>query len=175
MALPVAGITIKLDGANLTDAGSMGSNLQNINDSFVSEVHVQTSNFGADQSNGPVIISGVTKSGTKTYHGSLYTYARTYQLNSNDWLDKYNGTARPVDRFIYPGATISGPVPFIKKMTFLSGAETLMRNGTCLPMAAQAAPSFMHWCRPRLCGEAILAPRLYPHISAMQPSATTAR
>lgn len=120
---PVAGITIKLDGANLTDAGSMGSNLQNINDSFVSEVHVQTSNFGADQSNGPVIISGVTKSGTSFYHGSLYTYARTYQLNSNDWLSKYNNIARPNDRFIYPGATLSGPVPHFKKLTFFAGAE----------------------------------------------------
>jgi hypothetical protein len=120
---PVAGTTIKLDGANLTDAGNMGSNLQNINDSFVSEVHVQTSNFGADQSNGPVIISGVTKSGTKTYHGSLYTYARTYQLNANDWLDKYNGIARPNDRFIYPGGTISGPVPHVKNLTFFAGAE----------------------------------------------------
>ena len=49
---PVAGITIKLDGANLTDAGNFGANLQNIDASFVSEVQVQTSNFGADQSNG---------------------------------------------------------------------------------------------------------------------------
>jgi hypothetical protein len=73
---PVAGITLKLDGANLTDAGSLGASLQNINDAFVSEVQVQTSNFGADQSNGPVLISGVTKSGTQQYHGSLYTYAR---------------------------------------------------------------------------------------------------
>jgi hypothetical protein len=120
---PVAGITIKLDGANLTDAGSMGSNLQNINDSFVSEVHVQTSNFGADQSNGPVIISGVTKPGTSAYHGSLYTFARTYQLNSNDWLSKYNNIARPSDRFVYPGGTISGPVPHFKKLTFFAGAE----------------------------------------------------
>jgi len=53
---PVAGITLKLDGANLTDAGNFGANLQNINDSFVSEVQVQTSNFGSDQSNGPVVI-----------------------------------------------------------------------------------------------------------------------
>jgi len=66
---PVAGITLKLDGANLTDAGSFGANLQNINDSFVSEVQVQTSNFGVDQSNGPVVISAVTKSGTDAYHG----------------------------------------------------------------------------------------------------------
>lgn len=120
---PVAGITLKLDGANLTDAGSLGANLQNINDSFVSEVQVQTSNFGADQSNGPVLISGVTKSGTKKYHGSLYTYARVAQLNSNDSLAKYDGFTRPDDRFVFPGATISGHVPRSNKLTFFAGAE----------------------------------------------------
>ncbi len=120
---PVAGITLKLDGANLTDAGSLGASLQNINDSFVSEVQVQTSNFGADQANGPVIIQGVTKSGTQTYHGSLYTFARTNQLNSNDSLAKYDGIARPDDRFIYPGGTVSGPIPGTKKLTFFAGAE----------------------------------------------------
>lgn len=120
---PVAGITLKLDGANLTDAGNFGANLQNINDSFVSEVQVQTSNFGADQSNGPVVITAVTKPGTSRYHGSLFTFARTAALNSNDWLAKYNGIAKPDDRFIYPGATISGPVPHTKKLTFFAGAE----------------------------------------------------
>ena len=120
---PVAGITLKLDGANLTDAGNFGANLQNINDSFVSEVQVQTSNFGVDQSNGPVVITGVTKSGTASYHGSLYTFARVAALNSNDWLANYNGIARPDDRFAYPGGTISGPIPHTKKLTFFAGAE----------------------------------------------------
>lgn len=120
---PVAGITLKLDGASLTDAGSFGSNLQNINDAFVSEVQVQTSNFGADQSNGPVLISGATKSGTAQYHGAVYTFARTNQLNANDWLAKYNGIARPPDRYVYPGGTFSGPVPGVKKLTFFGGAE----------------------------------------------------
>jgi hypothetical protein len=121
---PVAGITIKLDGANLTDAGNFGANLQNINDAFVSEVQVQTSNFGADESNGPVVISGVTKSGTSKFHGSLYTYARTYQLNANDWLANHDAIARPDDRFVYPGGTISGPIPFTHgKLTFFAGAE----------------------------------------------------
>jgi hypothetical protein len=120
---PVAGITLKLDGANLTDAGSFGAGLENINDSFVAEVQVQTSNFGADQSNGPVVITGVTKAGTDKYHGSLYTFARTSQLNSNDWLAKYNGIARPDDRYVYPGATIGGPIPHFKKLTFFAGAE----------------------------------------------------
>ncbi|MGD0735009.1 MAG: carboxypeptidase-like regulatory domain-containing protein [Terracidiphilus sp.] len=120
---PVAGITLKMDGANLTDAGSFGAGLENINDSFVSEVQVQTSNFGADQSNGPVVITGVTKAGTDKYHGSLYTFARTSQLNSNDWLAKYNGIARPDDRFVYPGGTIGGPIPHFNKLTFFAGAE----------------------------------------------------
>jgi hypothetical protein len=120
---PVAGITLKLDGANLTDAGNFGASLQNIDDSFVSEVQVQTSNFGADQSNGPVVVQAVTKAGTDKYHGSLYTFARTYQLNANDWLANYDGIARPNDRYIYPGGTVSGPVPFFKKLTFFAGAE----------------------------------------------------
>jgi hypothetical protein len=120
---PVAGITLKLDGASLTDAGNFGAALMNIDDAFVSEVQVQTSNFGADQSNGPVIIQGVTKSGTDKYHGSVYTYARTYQLDANDWLANYNGLARPEDRYIYPGGTISGPIPHTKKVTFFAGAE----------------------------------------------------
>ena len=120
---PVAGLTLKLDGANLTDAGNFGANLQNINDSFVSEVQVQTSNFGADQSNGPVVIQAVTKSGTDKYHGSLYTFARTYQLNANDWLSKADGIARPNEYFVYPGGTISGHIPGTKKLTFFAGAE----------------------------------------------------
>ncbi len=120
---PVAGITLKLDGAILTDPGNMGSNLQNINDAFVSEVQVQTSNFGADQAYGPVLISGVTRAGTERYHGSAYIYGRTNQLNSNDSLAKYDGIPRPNDRFIYPGGTISGPIPHVKNLTFFSGAE----------------------------------------------------
>src|SRR5581483_9694407 len=120
---PIAGVTLKLDGANLTDAGNFGANLQNINDAMVSEVHVQTSNFGADQSNGPVIISGVTKGGGSSYHGSLYTFARAPQLNANDWLANYNDIPRPQDRYIYPGFTFGGPVPHTKKFFFFTSAE----------------------------------------------------
>ncbi len=120
---PIAGITLKLDGANLTDAGNFGANIQNINYSFISEIQVQTSNFGVDQSNGPVVVTGVTKAGTSKYHGSLYTIARISQLNSTDWFANYSGTGKPQDRYIYPGVTISGPVPHIKKLTFFLGAE----------------------------------------------------
>jgi hypothetical protein len=120
---PVAGITLKLDGANLTDAGNFGANLQNINDSFVSEVQVQTSNFGVDQSNGPVVVNAATKSGTASYHGSLNIFARLAALNSNDWLANNGGIPRNDDRYLYPNGTVSGPVPHTRKITFFAGAE----------------------------------------------------
>jgi hypothetical protein len=120
---PVAGVTLLLDGSNLTDAGNFGANVQNINYSFISEVQVQTSNFGADQSNGPVLITGVTRAGTSTYHGSAYVIARTGSLNSTDALAKANGIIKPDDRYIYPGVTFSGPVPHLRKLTFFGGAE----------------------------------------------------
>ncbi len=94
-----------------------------INYSYISEIQVQTSNFGADQSNGPVIVSGVTKSGTSQYHGSLYSIARTGQLNSGDWFANNSGIAKPDDRYIFSGVTVSGPVPHIKHLTFFGGAE----------------------------------------------------
>lgn len=120
---PVAGTTLKLDGANLTDSGNMGASLQTMNPAFVSEVQVQTSNFGVDQANGPVVISGVTKPGTQAYHGSVYTYARVAALNANDSLAKAANVARPNDRYLYPGFTFSGPVPKINKLTFFTGTE----------------------------------------------------
>jgi hypothetical protein len=120
---PVAGVTLKLDGASLTDAGNYGANLQNINDAMVSEVQVQTSNFGADQPNGPVVITAVTKAGGSQYHGSVYAFARAPQLNTNDWLANFNGIARPGDVYVYPGVTLGGPVPHLKKLTFFGAAE----------------------------------------------------
>jgi hypothetical protein len=120
---PVAGVTLKLDGANLTDAGNFGANLQNINDAMVSEVQIQTSNFGVDQSNGPVVITAVTKAGGSQHHGSLYAFARTSQLNSNDWLANFNQIPRPADRYVYPGVTFGGPVPHLRKLTFFAAAE----------------------------------------------------
>lgn len=103
-------VNLKSDGANLIDPGDMGGTISTVNMDQVQEVKVQTSNFGADQSKGPIVIDAVGKTGSAQFHGSLYTYFRNSALNSNDWLSKYYGAARPEFRFFYPGATIGGPV-----------------------------------------------------------------
>jgi Carboxypeptidase regulatory-like domain len=116
----------KLDGADITTPGGYQS--VTVNTDMIAETQVLTSNFGADTANGPVVMDSVTKSGTKNFHGSLYTYARTYQLSSSDWLANYLKQTKPDDRYIYPGFNVGGPVLIPgtnlgKRLTFFVGAE----------------------------------------------------
>jgi hypothetical protein len=127
---PISGISLKLDGADITDPGNYGAAIQNVNYDQVAEVKVQVSNFGADIANGPVVVSAVTKAGGNQYHGELYTYARTYQLDSTDSLSKTTGLTKDPDREVYPGGAIGGPILIpgtnfnhSRALTFFAGAE----------------------------------------------------
>jgi Carboxypeptidase regulatory-like domain len=127
---PISGISLKLDGADITDPGNYGAAIQNVNYDQVAEVKVQVSNFGADVANGPVVVSAVTKAGGDHYHGELYTYARTYQLDSTDSLSKATGEPKDPDREVYPGGAIGGPILIPgtnfnhnRNLTFFAGAE----------------------------------------------------
>ncbi len=118
------------DGVDITDPGNFGDAIQNINYEQVAEVKVQTASFTADEARGPIVIDAVGKSGGDHFHGSLYTYARTNQLDSADWLANYTAQAKPPDREVYPGFTLGGPiyVPHFnfnraKRLTFFVGAE----------------------------------------------------
>ncbi len=124
------GVTLLSDGANITDPGNYGDSVQNVNTDMVEEVKVQTSNFTAENSNGPIVVNAVGKSGTQTFHGEVYVYGRTYQLNSQDALSKFEGQQKPNDRFIYPGGNLSGPLLIpgtnfnhSRKLTFFVGGE----------------------------------------------------
>jgi hypothetical protein len=129
------GISIVSDGVNITDPGNGSSSDQVINMDNVQEVTIQTSNFGADSAKGPIVINAVGKSGGAEYHGGLYTYGRTYQMNTQDWFSKHEGDAKPQDRYIYPGGNIGGPVRIPgtnfnhnKKLTFFAGAEDYIQK-----------------------------------------------
>ena len=127
---PLGGVSLRLDGADITDPGNYGAAIQNVNYDQVGEVKVQVSNFGADIANGPVVVSAVTKAGGDHFHGSIYTYARTSQLDSTDALAKATNSAKDPDREVYPGFNVGGPVLIPgtsfnhnRKLTFFAGAE----------------------------------------------------
>jgi hypothetical protein len=123
-------VNVVADGAQVTDPGDMGATTANINMDQVQEIKVQTSNFGADEAKGPIVINAVGKSGGAAYHGGLYMYARDHIFNSNDWLSKNAGISIAPSKYYYPGATIGGPVMIPgthfnegKKLTFWAGFE----------------------------------------------------
>ncbi len=127
---PINGVALLSDGVDITDPGNFGGAMQTVNYEQVAEVKVQTSSFGADTARGPIVVNAVGKSGGDKYHGSLYTFARTYQLNANDWIQNHFGEGRPAEHQVYPGATFGGPVKIpgtnfnsAKKITFFVGAE----------------------------------------------------
>jgi hypothetical protein len=82
------------------------------------EFKVQTSTYSAEfgKSLGGVV-NLQTKSGTNTYHGSVYEFMRDDSLDANDWFNNKFGRPRPDFRQHQFGATFGGPI--IKNKTFV--------------------------------------------------------
>src|SRR5215470_9370816 len=103
-------LDIVADGAHVSDPGCNCATPININPDMVEEFKVSTSNFGADVSKGPVVMTAISKGGGKEFHGSAYLYARHFALNSNDWSFNRTATAKPENKYFFPGGNIGGPV-----------------------------------------------------------------
>jgi len=125
-------LDITADGAHVSDPGCNCATPVNPNPDMIQEMKVQTSNFSAENSKGPVVISSVTKGGGREFHGSAYLNARHFALNANDWLNNANNRGRPENKYFFPGGTFGGPVlipgtNFNKnrdKMFFFTGFES---------------------------------------------------
>jgi hypothetical protein len=131
------GTDIISDGAHILDNGCNCGATQTVNGDMVSEVKVQSSNFGADSAKGPIVVNAVGKSGTQSYHGEFVFHARDGSLNSDDWAFRHQQLTspaglvpNPAGRFLYPGAQVSGPVPHTnKKLVFFVGFEYYYQHG----------------------------------------------
>ncbi|HXI42968.1 MAG TPA: carboxypeptidase-like regulatory domain-containing protein, partial [Bryobacteraceae bacterium] len=108
--LPGNSLDITADGAHVSDPGCNCDTPVNPNSDMIAEFKVQMSNFSAENQKGPIVASSVAKWGTSQFHGSGFFYARNYVLNANDALNNATQTARPQNKYYYPGGTIGGPV-----------------------------------------------------------------
>ena len=104
--------TVSLDGSSLIDIGSNNGVIVSLNTDMVQEVKVQSSNFAAEYGTGGLNVSGVTKSGTSKFHGTLYDYWRDHKFAANDASNVTAGTAKPKSTYQYPGGNIGGPITF---------------------------------------------------------------
>jgi len=138
-------VNITMDGQSSFDPGAFGSATPvNPNPDMISEVKVMTSNFSAENTQGPVVVNTVTKGGGSEFHGSAYLSARNSDLNATDHFNKESATCsggtctypegfnpKPNSDYYYPGGNLGGPI-FIphtgfnsshKKLFFFDGFE----------------------------------------------------
>ena len=148
--LPFNSLDIVADGAHVSDPGCNCDTPVNPNSDFLQEFKVLTSNFSAEDQKGPVLITSVTKAGGTDYHGSAFFSARTYALNSNDWLFNNSGEKRPGDKFYYPGGTIGGPI-------FIPGTRFHKTTPSCssLPVTSTTTSCSIPVCLGRPCPQQV--------------------
>jgi len=122
--LPSNSLDITMDGAHVADPGCNCDTPVNPNSDFLQEFRVLASNFSAENQKGPILITSVTKAGGQHYHGSGFFSARNFRLNANDWLNNFNNSPKPSNKYYYPGGTFGGPVPKTHdKLFFFAGFE----------------------------------------------------
>jgi hypothetical protein len=123
------GTALLSDGVSVLDPGDMASSIGIISPEMTQEVSVQTSNFGAYQQNGPVVVSAISKSGTSHIHGEGYFDARNDVLNANNWYNDHEGIAKAGAHYYYPGGNVGGPIPFTHGKVFMwGGYERFLQN-----------------------------------------------
>src|SRR5579862_253182 len=103
-------IDITADGAHVSDPGCNCATPVNPNSDMIQEFQVLTSNFGAENSKGPIVINSISKGGGHDFHGMGSFDFRDYPLNSNTWINNDLGIAKPQSRFLYPQFQFGGPV-----------------------------------------------------------------
>jgi hypothetical protein len=147
----INGTQYYLDGIWDENTGNMTQTTITPNPDTIQEVRVLENNFGVQYSlNGASTIILETKSGTKTFHGSLFEYLRN---NSFDARNFFSPTTPPLHQNIF-GGTIGGPlyIPHhyntdkSKTFFFLSSQETLQNIGSVVlgadPTAAMRQGTF---------------------------------
>jgi len=81
------------------------------------EFRIQTSSFAPEFGRTPGgQISVVTRSGTNSFHGTLFEYFRNDVLDAKDWFVNFNRLLKPAERQNDFGGVFSGPV--VKDKTF---------------------------------------------------------
>jgi Carboxypeptidase regulatory-like domain len=114
------------------------------------EFRIQTSSFAPEFGRTPGgQISVVTRSGTNSFHGTLFDYFRNGVLDANDWFANLNHLPKPEDKQNDFGGVFGGPVLKDRTFFFFSYEGLRLRQPftqeTVIPDAAsrQQAPATM--------------------------------
>ncbi|MEO7191008.1 MAG: carboxypeptidase-like regulatory domain-containing protein [Vicinamibacterales bacterium] len=100
----------QIDGVSTIDTGAGGQALA-LNVDAIAEVKVVSSGYQAEYGRSIGLqVTGVTKSGTNRYRGSVYDIRRDSRWDSYSWAQKLNGDPKTFRRDQDWGYTIGGPI-----------------------------------------------------------------
>jgi hypothetical protein len=105
---------VSLDGINIQDNFTRTNGLDyapmRTTIDQVAEITAATSNPNIALGGGASQFVLSTKSGSNTFHGSVYWYNRNSALAANDWFNNQSGTAKSRLNLNQPGAAVSGRI-----------------------------------------------------------------
>jgi Carboxypeptidase regulatory-like domain/TonB dependent receptor len=149
-----ASADILMDGASVTNFEPNGGITYATyvpNPESVEEFKVQQSNFSAEYGfSGGSIINMITRSGTNTFHGEVYDFARNTITDANSWFNNEAGQPiPPVHRHDF-GGTFGGPIIKNKTFVFFDWDGTLQSYMSTyfagVPSAAERTGNFSELC-----------------------------
>ncbi len=138
---------VLLDGGHNNDVYD-GTPTSMPNPDALQEFSVLSSSFSAEYGRGAgSLVTGVTKSGTNLFHGSLYEYLRNDLMDARSFFGHANLVTKPTLKRNQFGASLGGPI--IKDKTFLFFSWESLREksattntGQVMPTAAEHAGDF---------------------------------
>lgn len=120
----------RIDGVNVNGYANDGPGSvegATLGVSAVQEFSVMTSNYSSAYGRtAGGIVNAQTKSGTNSFHGSLYEYVRNSAMDSANFFDNYNGFPKPHFSRNQFGASLGGPIK--KNKAFLFGDYEGLRS-----------------------------------------------
>jgi len=143
------GNVFTIDGAPNNDNGSQRTILAYPSIDAISEVKIVTNSYPAEYGQaGGAQVNIVTKSGTNSFHGSVYYFGRNDALNANQWFNKNTVPEIPIGELRRNdfGGTVGGPVLKDKLFFFFSQEFNREIDGDLhtgqTPSAAELAGDF---------------------------------
>ena len=102
---------ISLDGQSTTNPYDNSLNEGIVSLDAIGEARVLQNTYQAEygRSSG-AFVSFITKSGTREYHGSVYSFLGNEDLNANNFFNNRNSVAKPEYRYVNVGLTAGGPI-----------------------------------------------------------------
>jgi hypothetical protein len=98
-------------GGSLGGSTALGTTQSLVSVDALQEFRVQSSTYSAEYGRSPGgQFSLVTRSGTNSFHGSVFDYLRNNFFDANDWFNDHYGKPTPALRQNDFGGTLGGPV-----------------------------------------------------------------